>query len=189
MDNALLSISLGIFIIAAGIFFFVPGHGHDFLTFSGEKFFSGEVWRIFTFNFVHVDVVHLIGNVIALFIATLLAIEVGFTKDYFLLLFFISSMFIALIEGFIIPALVIAGASLGIYSILGGISYEGRRLIPIYIFIPLIGFSIFLNPVFSSTQTLVQSLFHFIGFISGLVLYYAIVRFINTKRRSILEVA
>lgn len=189
MDNILLSVSLGIFIIAIGVFFFVPDHGHDFLSFSGEKFFSGEVWRIVTFNFVHVDVVHLIGNVIALFITTLLAIEVGFTKDYFLLLFFVSSMFIALIEGLILPTLIIAGASLGLYSVLGGVSYEGRRLIPIYIFVPLIGFSIFLNPVFSSTEKLVQSIFHFFGFISGLVLYFAIVRFINTKRRSILEVA
>jgi len=189
MDNMLLSISLGIFILAAGIFFFVPVHGQDYLSFSGDKFFSGEIWRIITFNFVHVDLVHLIGNVIALFIATLLAIEVGFTKDYFLLLFFVSSMFIALLEGLFLPMLVIAGASLGIYSVLGGISYEGRRLIPIYIFVPLIGFSIFLNPIFSSTDKLIQSLFHFFGFLSGLVLYFAIVRFINTKRKSILEVA
>lgn len=189
MDNILLSVSLGIFIIAAGIFFLIPDHGHDYLSFSGDRFFAGELWRIVTFSFVHVDIIHLIGNVIALFITTLLALEIGFTRDYFLLLFFVSSTFIALIEGLIIPALIIAGASLGIYSVLGGLSYGGRRLIPIYIFIPLIGFSIFLNPIFSSTDKLVQSLFHFFGFVSGFVLYFAIVRFINIKRRSVLEVA
>lgn len=189
MDNILLSVSLGIFIISAGVFFLIGDHGHEYLSFSGESFFTGDLWRIITFNFVHVDIIHLIGNVIALFITTLLALEIGFTKDYFLLLFFVSSTFIALIEGLMIPALIIAGASLGVYSVLGGVSYEGRRLIPIYIFVPLIGFSIFLNPVFSSTEKLVQSLFHFFAFISGLVLYFAVVRFINIKRRSVLEVA
>ncbi len=186
MDSEIITISLAVSIIVIAIFFLVPNALQN-LSFSGKLFFKGEIWRIITFNFVHLDIVHLIGNVIALTIITLLALEIGLKGEYFLLLFFISSMAIALIEGIFFPALIIAGASLGIYSVLGGISISGRRIIPIYVFIPLIALSIFLNQVFLDSLVLLQSVFHFFGFLSGIVLYYSIIKYVG-RRKILFEV-
>ena len=87
MDSEIITISLAVSIIVIAIFFLVPNALQN-LSFSGKLFFKGEIWRIITFNFVHLDIVHLIGNVIALTIITLLALEIGLKGEYFLLLFF-----------------------------------------------------------------------------------------------------
>jgi rhomboid protease GluP len=175
-------------VLSIGIFFFMP-NAKDDLSYSGQNLMKGEVWRILTFNFVHLNISHLIGNIIAFIITTLLAFEVGLHSEYFMGLFFVSSMTIALVEGLFLPTLIIAGASLGIYSILGGISISGKNLIPVYIFIPLIILSIFLTGIFAGTNqnTLIESFFHFFGFMFGLILYYGIIKYLN-KKKNYLEV-
>lgn len=186
MDNETITFSLGVLILSIIVFFLVP-NSIEFLSFSGKEFFNGEVWRIITFSFVHVDISHLIGNVLALIITSLLALEIGFKAEYFMLLFFVSAVAIALVEGIFYPALVIAGASLGIYSVLGGVSVSGRRLIPIYVFIPLIILSIFLNQIFTDSIIFLQSLFHFFGFVFGIALYYSIIKYMK-RRKTLFEV-
>lgn len=181
IETEIITFSLIVLVLMMGIFFFSDASIQN-LSFSGEKFFSGELWRIVTFNFVHLNLPHLIGNVIAFIIIAMLSLEVGLKSEYFILLFFTSSFVIALIEGIFFPTLIIAGASLGIYSILGGVSFTGRRLIPIYFFIPLIILSIFLNKAFSESVTLFESLFHFFGFVLGFMLYYSIVKYINRQK-------
>ncbi|MBI2670836.1 rhomboid family intramembrane serine protease [Candidatus Woesearchaeota archaeon] len=186
MESEIITFSLIVLVLSIGIFFFVENAQQN-LSFVGKKFFSGEIWRIVTFNFVHLSLSHLIGNVIAFIITTMLSFEVGLKSEYFIMLFFVSATSIALIEGIFFPGLIIAGASLGIYSILGGISISGRRLIPLYFFLPLIVLSIFLNKFFLDTVTFFEIIFHFFGFLSGLLLYYGIVKYIN-KKKSYLEV-
>ncbi|MEK6974671.1 MAG: rhomboid family intramembrane serine protease [Nanoarchaeota archaeon] len=181
IETEIVTFSLVVLVLMMGIFFFSDNSIQN-LSFSGEKFFNGELWRIVTFNFVHLNLPHLIGNVIAFIIMTMLSLEVGLKSEYFILLFFTSSFVIAFVEGIFFPTLIIAGASLGIYSILGGVSFIGRRLIPIYFFIPLIILSIFLNKAFSDSVTLFESLFHFFGFVLGFTLYYSIVKYINRQK-------
>ena len=175
-------------VLCIGIFFFMP-NAKDDLSYSGQKLMNGEIWRLFTFNFVHFNISHLIGNIIAFVITTLLAFEVGIKSEYFMGLFFVSSITIAIVEGIFLPTLIIAGASLGIYSILGGISVSGKNLIPVYIFIPLIVLSIFLTGVFAGTNqnTLIESFFHFFGFMFGLILYFGIIKYLD-KKKTYLEV-
>ena len=185
VDSEIITFSLAIFVLSVIGFFAIPG-AQDLWSFQGGQFFKGEIWRIITFNFVHLDILHLIGNIIALLITTLLAMEIEMKSQYFIMLFFVSSIVLALVEGIFFPFLVIAGASLGIYSMLGGVSVEGRRLIPIYVFVPLVILSILLNQFFNDTSTIIQGLFHFFGFLSGILLYYGTVKYIN-KRRPILS--
>jgi len=181
MDSETITFALAVIILSISIYFFV-GNSVENLGFSGAKFFKGEFWRLFTFSFVHLNLAHLIGNIIALVITTLLSFEIGLKGEYFILLFFVASSPIALIEGMFFPALIIAGASLGVYSILGGISISGRRLIPLYFFIPLIVLSIFLNQVFSDSISTVGTVFHLFGFIFGITFYYGLIKYNNRKK-------
>lgn len=148
---------------------------------------NGEFWRLFTFSFVHLNINHLIGNVIAFIVTAMLTLEIGLKSEYFMILFFSSALVIALIQGMFLPTLIIAGASLGIYSILGGISIAGKELISIYIFAPLVLLSIFLTSIFSGNNDFFEAFFHFFGFLFGLITYFAIKRY-TAKRKNNFEV-
>ncbi len=150
---------------------------------------KGEFWRLFTFSFVHLNINHLIGNVIAFIVTAMLTFEVGLKSEYFILLFFSSALVIALIEGMFLPTLIIAGASLGIYSILGGVSLAGKELISIYLFAPLVLFSIFLTSLFSGNNDFFDAFFHFFGFMFGLITYFAIKRYTTTKKNNLEVIA
>jgi len=75
-----------------------------------KGFFIGEVWRIFTYSFVHVSNLHLMENIVALIVLFLIWIEVGAKR--FLESLFLGLLLIPLIFGLIYPDLVIVGASL-----------------------------------------------------------------------------
>jgi len=157
--------------ISSGIFFLMPG-ALQLFSFSGETFFKGEVWRLITFSFTHVNLSHLIENIVALGIISLLAFEFGLKGKYFIYCFLLSSILVALADGFLFPALIIAGASLGIYSVLGSLSIKGSNFIPKPVLVPLFGLSAL--GVFH--RDLVQSLLHFSGFISGICIFYLLIK-------------
>ena len=63
-----------IIITISAIIFIIPNSVQKF-AFSGQYLFSGEFWRLVTFNFTHLNFIHLIENIIALIVAALLAYE------------------------------------------------------------------------------------------------------------------
>ena len=170
-------------VLISFVLFFIPNILSVF-SFSGESFFKGEIWRLVTFSFVHVSLSHLIENVIALLIVTLLAYELGLKGKQLLVCFFLSAAIIAFIEAFFFPTLVIAGLSLGIYAVLGSITIKGSKFISKFITIPIIGLSIFIKYFFSAFEDsyMKQAYFHFAGFITGIAVFYLLMK-LKKKRR------
>jgi len=176
-----------IVIVSCFVFFLIP-NSLTIFSFSGELFFKGEIWRIITFPFTHINLNHLIENFIAIGITSLLAFELGLRGRYFVYCFLLSSFLVALTEAFLFPTIIIAGASLGIYAVLGAISIKGSNFIPKYIFVPLLGLSVFIKYLFSAftKELMKQSLFHFSGFVTGIALFYLFTKL--KRKKKILQV-
>ena len=162
-------------------FFLIPNSLAIF-SFSGNTFFSGEVWRLLTFPFAHIGLSHLIENIIALAVTSLLAFELGLRGKEFIGVFLLSGIVIALADSFLFPTLLIAGLSVGIYAALGSLSISGPKFIPRFILVPLLGLSAFIKYLFSAfnEQALSSSLFHFAGFVTGISIFYI---FIKLKKK------
>ena len=178
----LLAISLSI-IISSTLVFFLVADSPNLLAFSGETFLSGEFWRIFTFPFIHVSFDHLIENVFSLFVITMLAYELGLRGKYFTASFFLSGFIIAVADLFLFPAILIAGASLGIYAVLGSLSIKGSNFIPKYIIIPAFALTALVMPLISMMSSPVLNdimtksmMFHLSGFAAGIFLFYAFIK-------------
>lgn len=178
----------GMIVVISSIVFFLVPNSLTLFSFSGETFFNWELWRLITFSFTHVNLNHLVENVVAIGITSFLALEFGLTGKYFLYCFLLSSILVALTEAFLFPAIIIAGASLGIYAILGALSIKGSNFIPKYILVPLLGLSVFVKYLFSafSMDLLKQSLFHFSGFASGIAILYLFTKL--KRKKKILQV-
>ncbi len=166
--------------------FFIP-NSLSLYAFSGRLFFQGEAWRIITFPFVHVNFEHLIENVLTLMLTSLLAFEFELKGTQFLAVFMISIAAIALADSFLMPSTLIAGLSLGVYSILGFLSMKGSNFIPWYVIVPLLGLSPFLRYIVAPLDNagITQSLFHFSGFWMGIGVFYLFR--ISSKRKRVLQ--
>jgi len=165
---------LSIILICIIIFLIVPNAAEIF-SFSGIKFLKGEVWRILTFSFTHINLDHLIENSIVLMVVALLAYEFGLRGKLFITYFSLVSILIALLDLFLFPSIIIAGASLGIYGVLGGLSMKGSHFISRTYILSLFGITIFLRSILdfltkTSFTVSIQSLLHFSGFIVGIAL-------------------
>jgi len=149
------------------------------LAFSGETFFRGEIHRLFTFPFTHATHGHLIENLLALLATTFLAYEVGLRGGYFIFCFLGASFLIALSESPFFPTLLLAGASVGIVSILGFISIKGSNFIPKFLLIPILLLPLIIKYGLTVWQTGfsfvsgAEFLFHFSGFIAGIIFFYS----------------
>lgn len=192
MKIILLLSATTIALASLAIFFLIP-NSETILTFSGETFFQGDIYRLFTFPFTHIGSAHLIENLIALLITSILAYEVGLRGSLFAACFLISSFLLALTESPFFPTLLIAGASVGIISILGFISIKGSNFIPKYVFVPIL----LLPLVIKYTLTVMETgfgfvtnaefVFHLSGFIIGIAFYYSLKTF--KKHKQILQTA
>lgn len=174
-DKKLFLFGLLILILSFVFYYFIKNSVVLF-GFSGDALFDGEVWRILTFNFIHIDMVHLIGNMIALIITVVLAYELDLSGYDFVIIFLLSGVIISLIEALILPYVIIAGASLGIYAVLGAVTLKGKKFMPQYYFIILVLFSVLLNYLFTcancfSSSMLLQAIFHLGGFFIGIGIY------------------
>ena len=170
-------ISLSLIIISILTFFLVP-NSLELFAFSGAKFFSGEFWRIITFSVTHVSLNHLLENIIAISVISFLGYEFGLKGKSFIAYFIGVSLIIAMADAFLFPLLIMAGASLGIYGVLGVLSIKGSNFIPKLYLMPLMGASIFFKYFLSfiscpsCSNDITQSLFHLSGFITGIFLFY-----------------
>lgn len=178
MKILLLIAALVIAGLSIGIFLFFP-ETVSILAFSGETFYRGEIYRLFTFPFTHASSGHLIENLLALAMTTFLAYEVGLRGGYFIFCFLGASFLIALSESPFFPTLLIAGASVGIISILGFISIKGSNFIPKFFLIPILLLPLIIKyglTVWETGLSFVSGaefIFHFSGFVAGVVFFYS----------------
>lgn len=182
--------SLIVIALSLTVFFAFP-QAIDTLAFSGETFFAGEFWRLTTFPFTHVNLSHLLENVFALIIITVLGYQMGLNGKQFLTCFIGASLIIAITEAPLFPALLIAGASVGVLSISGFLSLRGRKYIPTAILIPLFILPIVLQFIFNifkegtSFFLTIGLLLHLAGFAVGVLFFFA--RRLFRKDKAILQ--
>jgi rhomboid protease GluP len=137
---------------------------------------QGSVWQLFTAMFVHVDIVHLVGNMFFLLIFGLRAEEFFDAKEY-LLIYLLSGFagnVLTLVFG---PEMLSAGASGAIFGIFGAVTIYARRAIGQSIMSALL-FAFFLLAISSGLG--VNILAHLGGLVVGLLVGYM---FAATRRR------
>lgn len=170
------SLSLALYgsllVLVSCIAFFLISNALDIMIFSGDLFYySIQFWRVLTFPFIHISLSHLIQNIVAIIVITFLAYEVDLGVKAYLGSFFAASIFIALLTGLIVSHLLIAGLSMGIYSIMGVVAIKGSNFIPKSILISLFAVSFLIEPLVSSFDMAVikSTIFHLFGFVFGII--------------------
>lgn len=136
---------------------------------------NGGYWQLFTSMFVHVNIVHLLGNMIFLLIFGLRAEELFKIEEY-LAVYFIPGLAGNLLTLLFGPNMVSAGASGAIFGLFGACTIYVRRAVGQSIFGALI-YSFFL--LMMSTGPNVNNLAHLGGLVVGLLIGYILAR----KRR------
>ncbi|MCK5141236.1 MAG: rhomboid family intramembrane serine protease [Candidatus Heimdallarchaeota archaeon] len=132
------------------------------------RVYEGHVYQLFTSIFVHTNIIHFLSNSLFLFIYGLRAEEKFFSWQYYLI-FILSGLLGSVISLFAFsPATISAGASGGIFGLLGAdlvLAYQEEKKNSFWIYIGVgaifLGFSAGIN---------VNILAHAIGLISGLII-------------------
>jgi rhomboid protease GluP len=178
-------------IIVLNIIFYVYTSiiGGDFIT-TGDRaillfgqvnyfvIYYGWYWQLFTSMFVHVSIVHLLGNMFFLLIFGLRAEEFFSLKEY-LLIYFLSGLagnLLTLLFGF---DMVSAGASGAIFGVFGACTIYFRRAIGQSIMSALV-YAFFLLMISSGPS--VNIFAHLGGLVVGLLIGYVLGA---TRRRSV----
>jgi len=165
-------------VLIVSVIVFILPFSLNKLSFSGTLFIAGEMWRLFTFPFVHLGFSHLIENIGALAITSILARLVEIKDTEFMIVFMGSGILLAVADIIFFPAIIIAGASLGIYAVLGSITFKGTSFIPKPVLASVLLSSIFFKYLISMisgslTQNITnQTGMHFFGFMSGILIFY-----------------
>jgi rhomboid protease GluP len=131
----------------------------------------GWYWQLFTAMFVHVNAMHLLGNMFFLLIFGLRAEEIFDIKEY-LLIYFLSGLAGNLLTLLLGPEMISAGASGAIFGMFGAVTIYLRRAIGQSI-IGALFFSLFLLLISSGAG--VNVLAHLGGLVVGLLIGYALV--------------
>jgi rhomboid protease GluP len=166
-------LALLMFLVSFIFLFVALPNGVSILGFSGDAFFKGEWWRIFTFSFIHISNAHLIENAFSLFVVSLLAYEFELGVLEFSLLFILSSIFIALVAGMILPYILIAGASLGLFGLFGALAFQGKEFVSTSTFFIVFGSLILINMLYNLMfdLSLAQPAYHAAGFFTGAMFF------------------
>jgi rhomboid protease GluP len=137
--------------------------------------FNGWYWQLFTSMFVHVNIVHLIGNMIFLLIFGLRAEELFKIQEYLAVYFIpgIAGNLLTLLFG---PDMISAGASGAIFGLFGACTIFIRQALGQSIVSVLI-YSFFMLII--STGPNVNNLAHLGGLVVGLLIGY----FLAERRR------
>ena len=131
---------------------------------------NGAYWQLFTSMFVHVSIIHLLGNMFFLFIFGLRAEELFSLKEY-LLIYFLSGLtgnLLTLLFGF---DMVSAGASGAIFGMFGACTIYFRRALGQSIISALL-YAFFLLMISSGPSVNVFA--HLGGLAVGLLIGYAL---------------
>jgi len=136
---------------------------------------SGGYWQLFTAMFVHVGLVHLLGNMFFLLIFGLRA-EDMFTIQEYILIYLLSGLTGNLLTLLFGPDMLSAGASGAIFGMFGAVTIFVRRAVGQSILSALM-YSFFLLMINIGPN--VNNLAHFGGLIIGLLIGYMLA----TKRK------
>jgi rhomboid protease GluP len=131
---------------------------------------QGWYWQLFTSMFVHVNIMHLLGNMFFLLIFGLRAEELFDLKEY-LLIYLLSGLAGNVLTLLLGPDMISAGASGAIFGVFGAVTIYLRRAIGQSIIGALL-FSLFL--LFISSGVGVNILAHLGGLGVGLLIGYAL---------------
>ena len=133
---------------------------------------SGGYWQLFTSMFVHVNLLHLFGNMVFLLIFGIRAEDLFSTEEFFAI-YFASGLLGGLLTLLMAPFIVSAGASGAIFGIFGAVVIYLRKTFGESIIGALI-FSFFL--LMLSTSAGVNIIAHFGGLVAGLIIGYALAK-------------
>jgi rhomboid protease GluP len=178
-------------IIALNMIFYVYTSiiGGDFIT-TGDRailwfgqvnyfvIYYGWYWQLFTSMFVHVNIIHLLGNMLFLLIFGLRAEELFSLKEY-LLIYFLSGLAGNLLTLLFGPNMISAGASGAIFGMFGACIIYFRRAIGQSIISALM-YAFFLLMISSGPDVNVFA--HLGGLVVGLLIGYVLGA---TRRRSV----
>jgi len=178
-------------IIALNMIFYVCTSiiGGDFIT-TGDRaillygqvnylvIYYGWYWQLFTSMFVHVNIVHLLGNMFFLLIFGLRAEELFSLKEY-LLIYFLSGLAGNLLTLLFGVDMISAGASGAIFGVFGACTIYFRRAIGQSIMSALL-YAFFLLMISSGPS--VNIFAHLGGLVAGLFMGYVLGA---TRRRSV----
>jgi len=131
---------------------------------------NGSYWQLFTAMFVHVNIVHLLGNMFFLLIFGLRAEELFAFEEYFAV-YFLSGLAGNLLTLLFGPFMVSAGASGAIFGLFGACTIYVRRAVGQSIIGALL-FSFFWLMMSSGGN--VNNLAHLGGLVAGLLIGYAL---------------
>jgi len=129
---------------------------------------NGGYWQLFTAMFVHVDIVHLLGNMFFLLIFGLRAEDLFNIQEYFAI-YFLSGLAGNLLTLLFGPFMISAGASGAIFGLFGACTIYIRRAFSQSIISALL-YSFFLLMMSSGGN--VNNLAHLGGLIIGLLIGY-----------------
>ena len=172
MDRILLFV-LVICLVNFLVFLFVPNSSP--YTFNLDSFLR-EPWRLFTFQFFHINIFHLLENAVGFIFIALIAIELEINFKNFLFIYSLATFIVILPLLLVFPFDIVAGNSTGIYGVLALCLIKARKLVSLKITLPLVVISIFSLSIFNFIlrSTFVPlfkgEFFHFIGFFSGIAL-------------------
>ena len=133
---------------------------------------NGGYWQLFTSMFVHINLLHLFGNMVFLLIFGIRAEDLFSTEEFFAI-YFASGLLGNLLTLLMAPFIVSAGASGAIFGIFGACVIYLRKTFGESIIGALI-FSFFL--LMLSTSAGVNIIAHFGGLVAGLSIGYALAK-------------
>ncbi|HDH41068.1 MAG TPA: rhomboid family intramembrane serine protease [Candidatus Altiarchaeales archaeon] len=144
-----------------------------------------QPWRFLTFQFCHLNQMHLMENIIGFLLVGFIAAEINADLWKFSLAYF-ASVFVVIPFVFLLSSEgPVAGNSTGIYGALSMTLIESRKLVPIRITVPLFMLLIFSMSIVNFLRCgmcferyFESEFYHFIGFVSG-----AVVSSVSIKKR------
>jgi len=154
----------------AYIFLFITPNSVSNYELSYGQVQAGEIYRFFTYPFVHLSLDHLLKNVISLSLITLsvIILKTHF-KDFSLIYLLAGSL--AILPVWFIFKFTALGSSAAIYAMFGVISLESKKyeLKPFYFLALISGVILFESLLNKSSESFFSFLSHFSGVIFGLV--------------------
>ena len=154
-------------------FYLDPDYVSEFLVFSGNNLFEGRFWTLCTALFVHANIIHLVGNVIFLYVfGNTLEDEFGSGKT--LVVFFVGGVVAFLVSLFYYgPDVSMVGSSAAIFALTAVVMLDKPLRFSLFFMMPLglVSILYFIYNVVAvhyMIQGSVAYISHVIGFAVGL---------------------
>jgi len=135
--------------------------------FQGTAFLTGEWWRMASFPFVHVDLSHFAQNMLALSFSAALAFELSMSVSAYSIIFASANAVLALLATIFFPETYLAGASFGVYAVMGGIGLQKNPYLKLPLLFGILS-GIALIGLLSQTKS---AFFHVLGFSVGSAIF------------------